>query len=76
MRVDVAKLLEAFRRAAWRWGVVHTDLVKHKINEDGSHTLSLHLERDDVVWEERRSSDAQVRLASTRPPPSRGGRTG
>jgi hypothetical protein len=70
MRVDVAKLYEAFRRAAWRWGV-SPDLLKHEIVEDGAHVISLRLEKDGVVWEEPTVVDMTIGLSSTRPPPGR-----
>jgi hypothetical protein len=44
--------------------------VKHEVNEDGSHVISLRLEKDEVLWEEPKVVDVHIGLSSTRPPPS------
>jgi hypothetical protein len=48
--VDVARLLDALGRMLWKHGMVRPELLKHTVHEDGSHTISLTLSKDDVKW--------------------------
>jgi hypothetical protein len=50
MLVDVAKLFEAMKRLAWRHGMVRPELLRHVVNPDGSHTITLHLDARDVEY--------------------------
>lgn len=50
MLVDVARLFEAMQRLAWKHGMVKPELLRHTVNADGSHTITLTLEARDVKW--------------------------
>jgi hypothetical protein len=50
VRVDALRLREALQRASWRQGMVRPELPVHTVNSDGSHTFTMTLPKDDVVY--------------------------
>jgi hypothetical protein len=50
MVIDVARLRVAFVRLLWEHGMVRPELVKHEVNKDGSHTISVTLGKEHVKW--------------------------
>jgi hypothetical protein len=50
VRVNVTKLLDALHRTLWRHGMVRPELLKHTVNADGAHTITLTLAASDVEW--------------------------
>jgi hypothetical protein len=53
MFVDVARLLDALSRTLWRYGMVKPERLKHVVDADGNHTITLTLHRDEVQWSPR-----------------------
>jgi hypothetical protein len=51
MGVDVVRLVEALKRVAWQHGLVRTELLRHRIQEDGSHRIELVLQSADIACE-------------------------
>jgi hypothetical protein len=54
MRVNALKLLDALQRAAWRQGMVKPELLRHRVDSDGSHQFTLVLPAEDVEDTSRR----------------------
>jgi hypothetical protein len=50
MLVDVKKLLEAIGRTTWKHGLVKLERVKHTVDANGDHTITIVLHRDEAEW--------------------------
>lgn len=50
VRVDALRLRDALQRAAWRLGMVQPELVVHTVLPDGSHSFTLVLPAENVVY--------------------------
>ena len=50
MRVDLRRLLDALRRAAWRVAPIPGERFKHTIDAAGAHRIELVLRSDEVEY--------------------------
>ncbi len=44
------RLLDALQRASWRSGVVIPERWVHRVDEQGTHTITLTLHANEVEW--------------------------
>jgi hypothetical protein len=61
VRIDVARMLKALTKTLWKQGMVRPELLRHIVNKDGSHTVTLTLAKEHVVGAPPKRIDAGLR---------------